>query len=1431
MCEPACEKLSSHAHSESIQEEFDRASFRVHWYNVALRPCHVLAQGMMAQQRVVRLPAGVASSVHATYVVPSLSAAAFELVLNSVDAGASQCAVAISWSTFTVRVEDDGCGISSSDMRLVGERHATSKHGVGSSTTTGGSAGPAPPTYGSRGLSLYSIAQVSTLEISSASAHTPPLLPHAGAYDGRNAHSGGSSASHRSAAAGAGGVGAQPVGLAAASDGSALAIGKVFSGGTCLHMGAVTPSVTCGTAVVARDLFSSQPVRRRAMSKRGELDRLLASLLRLAVMHADTAFSLWDEEAGRHLLFLPRAASMLARLADIYGAGAVGALLPVGGASDDGRVRVVGYVAVNAPTRALQLLYINGRSCRRIPLASVLEAAARKGPGRRVIRHSDAGEPTRAAATEWRTGVAASVDSERSDGVEGHLAYVMNVILPASDVDVVQDGDRTLVDFKDGAGVQLVLATAVRATLGLPLADADLAPFRCVATTAPAPGADSGAGTAADELLGYDDVLRLGASAGASPSAAASACGVPACTVDAIARHALAGIDDTVTAGLQASGDWHGTFEHYSLHSEVAALESAGSTSRVAWMSAAAPSNESVECGERARDAAFLNRAQLIPEFAAAAGPSLPDHLMFAHEEAPLPRRSTSASGTPRISCEPDTGARARPPALTSPNITIFIIPRGGTARQGSGRPVLSPVVGVGGGGGSASASLNSTGASGSSRRDTRRLRRTPTYGTIAALISGGRLQHQSPSAPAFDRGQAPYVSPAAFLSPTPRGHASAAGCDSEPVGTVSRVTTWVSPYFVALGNTSAPNASTHQSGTTSAAAGVAPAAAGAATRAATGSATQHLETYTPRVGAAAGIKAAGGNVAPAAMMRNGRGNAATFARLASTRLSLAVDELLDQLPARKRPALPLRESRVLNHSRITEGVADAAVDDACISCTECVDATHHAHHTELRAVRSAQPLLPAAYDSAEAMLAAMLAAHSDSTVAAAPDPAAAAASGPPAVVTASAATQLLRKQQALGVVSRKTLARMRAIGQLDKEFILCVADAELGGSAGSELAVDQQLPLLRQLLIVDQHAADERVRLEIIEAAVFGGAERVLVSADGLGLSVLDEASCENPVDAAARAVARYMNQVVLPAPVRLTTTPQERHVLRTHAAMLAAWGFDVRVPDEAAVAAGRRSEAPASAAPTGTAQAWEPPRGASSVAEAHHSALFESPAAGSTLRRSSPAWPQRRDLAGKPAARATSPAVHASAAKGHSTPHPSYLEAASPTLSAARSEGAATVTIHATPALFGSALTSADLREFVALLHQQPHLAAAAAAAATTRAVAGAPAGACDVADAPSRDALRWTALPGLYAAGARPPAVTRALHSKACRGAVMFGDPLSLPECARLLRLLTTCRLPFQCAHGRPSVLPLVTLAEAPTVRRRAAAVAAEVPEAGW
>ena len=57
--------------------------------------------------------------------------------------------------------------------------------------------------------------------------------------------------------------------------------------------------------------------------------------------------------------------------------------------------------------------------------------------------------------------------------------------------------------------------------------------------------------------------------------------------------------------------------------------------------------------------------------------------------------------------------------------------------------------------------------------------------------------------------------------------------------------------------------------------------------------------------------------------------------------------------------------------------------------------------------------------------------------------------------------------------------------------------------------------------------------------------------------------------------------------------------------------------------------------------------------------------------------------------------------------------------------------------------------------------------------------------------------------------PPAVRRILNSKACRGAIMFGDVLSYTECRQLLQSLAACSNPFQCAHGRPSAVPLLLL----------------------
>jgi len=57
--------------------------------------------------------------------------------------------------------------------------------------------------------------------------------------------------------------------------------------------------------------------------------------------------------------------------------------------------------------------------------------------------------------------------------------------------------------------------------------------------------------------------------------------------------------------------------------------------------------------------------------------------------------------------------------------------------------------------------------------------------------------------------------------------------------------------------------------------------------------------------------------------------------------------------------------------------------------------------------------------------------------------------------------------------------------------------------------------------------------------------------------------------------------------------------------------------------------------------------------------------------------------------------------------------------------------------------------------------------------------------------------------------PQGVLDMLNSRACRSAIMFNDELSLQECERLVQSLAECAFPFQCAHGRPSMVPLIEL----------------------
>lgn len=43
----------------------------------------------------------------------------------------------------------------------------------------------------------------------------------------------------------------------------------------------------------------------------------------------------------------------------------------------------------------------------------------------------------------------------------------------------------------------------------------------------------------------------------------------------------------------------------------------------------------------------------------------------------------------------------------------------------------------------------------------------------------------------------------------------------------------------------------------------------------------------------------------------------------------------------------------------------------------------------------------------------------------------------------------------------------------------------------------------------------------------------------------------------------------------------------------------------------------------------------------------------------------------------------------------------------------------------------------------------------------------------------------------------------------GAIKFGDKLTARECEELIKQLSECKLPYQCAHGRPTLVPLIDI----------------------
>lgn len=265
-----------------------------------------------------RLSEGTVNRIAAGEVVERPAAAVKELVENAMDAGATRIAIAVSGGGADLLVvEDDGIGMSASDLKLAIERHATSKLPV----ANGEDDLSHIVTMGFRGEALPSIGAVARLTIASRMAGSEPAEIR---VDGGKLE------------------GPRPAAF--------LATGQ--------H----------GTRAEVRELFYATPARLKFLkSARSEELAIVDIVKRLAMARPDIAFSLVMD--GRKSLDLESEPDLmdgrLPRLARIMGRDFGDNAVRVEAAREG--VTLSGYAGLptyNRANAAMQFLFVNGRPVR-----------------------------------------------------------------------------------------------------------------------------------------------------------------------------------------------------------------------------------------------------------------------------------------------------------------------------------------------------------------------------------------------------------------------------------------------------------------------------------------------------------------------------------------------------------------------------------------------------------------------------------------------------------------------------------------------------------------------------------------------------------------------------------------------------------------------------------------------------------------------------------------------------------------------------------------------------------------------------------------------------------------------------------------------------------------------------------------------------------
>ena len=347
----------------------------------------------------------VRSHLRSGVAITNLTQCVEELVLNSLDAGASNITLRVDIPNLKIQVSDNGCGITFGDLKLAGERYSSSKCHVLKDLDQ-------LTFYGFRGEALASLREIcDVLEI---------VTRHRSSYQ---------------------------------------TYCKLFRNAQVLDLAESRfPRTQSGTTVTLHNIFANLPVRRKSITEVLDFERVRHRIASIALVHPKTAFLLINDSSGTKCLQTHVCKSSVSTFSQLFGNYRSKGLQQVCFEHKD--FKVSGFISTDTHhSKSLQFVFVNNRLVLKTKIHKLINSILGKSE---LLRKLTASEVSSSEPEGPQTKVTSPQNAKSSDN---HGIFFLNVECLATEYDICFEPAKTLIEFQDWESVLFCVEKCIKGFL------------------------------------------------------------------------------------------------------------------------------------------------------------------------------------------------------------------------------------------------------------------------------------------------------------------------------------------------------------------------------------------------------------------------------------------------------------------------------------------------------------------------------------------------------------------------------------------------------------------------------------------------------------------------------------------------------------------------------------------------------------------------------------------------------------------------------------------------------------------------------------------------------------------------------------------------------------------------------------------------------